>query len=153
MANKNEHTYIMIRHNGVQRGLVGEIIKRFEQKGYRLTAMKMQNSTKEKAEEHYKDLKAQPFFAGLIQAMQSGPVVCLVFTGENAVAAGRALIGETDPLKSAAGTIRGDFAIQIARNLIHGSDSVANAQRDIALWFKPEDLLEWTPCGNAWLYE
>ena len=85
--------------------------------------------------------------------MLSGPVVSLVFTGENAVAAGRTLIGETDPQKSAAGTIRGDYAIQTARNLIHGSDSVASAEREIPLWFKPEELIEWTPCGNAWLYE
>ena len=153
MANRDERTYIMIRHNGLQRGLVGEIIKRFEQRGYKLSGMKMEQSTKEKAEEHYKDLKAMPFFAGLIHCMLSGPVVCLVFSGENAVNAGRMLIGETDPQKSAAGTIRGDFAIQTARNLIHGSDSVASAEREIALWFKPEELVNWTPCGNAWLYE
>ena len=153
MANRDERTYIMIRHNGLQRGLVGEIIKRFEQKGYKLSGMKMEVSTKEKAEEHYKDLKAQPFFGGLIHCMLSGPVVCLVFSGENAVHAGRVLIGETDPQKAASGTIRGDFAIQTARNLIHGSDSVANAEREIALWFKPEELVNWTPCANAWLYE
>ena len=94
-----------------------------------------------------------PFFGGLIHCMTSGPAIALVFTGENAVHAGRMLIGETDPQKSAAGTLRGDFAIQTARNLIHGSDSVANAQREIALWFKPEELIEWIPCGNAWLYE
>ena len=148
-----EQTLVIIRPNGVHRNLVAEIIKRFEQKGYRLTGLKFAVPTQQQAEEHYKDHQGSPFFTDLIKCMLSGPSVILVWSGQNAVSAGRALIGETDPQKSAPGTIRGDYAITISRNLIHGSDSTANAQREIALWFKPEELVSWVSCQTPWLYE
>ncbi len=103
--------------------------------------------------EHYKDLAARPFFPGLIQYMQSGPVVAMVWTGLNAVKAGRAMLGETNPQDSKPGSIRGDFCIQTGRNIIHGSDSVESAEREIGLWFKPEEVVSWTPANRTWIYE
>jgi len=113
--NVNERTYIMIKPDGVQRGLVGEIIKRFEQRGYHLSAMKMVQPTKELLETHYQDLKSRSFFPGLITYMQSGPVVCMVWTGLNAVKAGRTLLGETNPQDYKPGSIRGDFCVQTGK--------------------------------------
>ncbi|KAI7866284.1 nucleoside diphosphate kinase [Spinellus fusiger] len=130
-----EQTYIMIKPDGVARGLVGEIIKRFEQRGYQLAALELLNPTKELLEEHYQDLKGKGFFNGLISYMHSGPVVGMVWVGKDVVKIGRKMLGETNPLASAAGTIRGDFCIEVGRNICHGSDSVESAQREIALWF------------------
>ncbi|KAH8549360.1 nucleoside diphosphate kinase [Umbelopsis sp. PMI_123] len=130
-----ERTYIMVKPDGVERGLVGEIIKRFEAKGYQLTALELMHPTKEHLEEHYCDLKSKSFFPGLIQYMLSGPVVGMVWTGKEAVKTGRKLLGETNPLASLPGSIRGDFAIDVGRNICHGSDSVENAEKEIALWF------------------
>ncbi|CAM0137242.1 nucleoside diphosphate kinase Ndk1 [Umbelopsis sp. WA50703] len=130
-----ERTYIMVKPDGVERGLVGEIIKRFEAKGYQLTALELMHPTKEHLEEHYCDLKEKKFFPGLIQYMLSGPVVGMVWTGKEAVKTGRKLLGETNPLASLPGSIRGDFAIDVGRNICHGSDTVENAEKEIALWF------------------
>ncbi len=104
-------------------------------------------------QEHYKDLSARPFFPGLVQYMASGPVVCMVWTGLNAVKAGRVLLGETNPQDSKPGSIRGDFCIQTGRNICHGSDSVESAEREIALWFRPEELTNWEACQRSWIYE
>jgi nucleoside-diphosphate kinase len=153
MANTNERTYIMIKPDGVQRGLVGEILKRFEQRGYHLAALKMVHAPEALLQEHYKDLAARPFFSGLVKYMASGPVVCMVWAGLNAVKAGRTLLGETNPQDSKPGSIRGDFCVQTGRNICHGSDSVESAEREIALWFKPEELINWTSCQREWLYE
>lgn len=152
MAN-NERTYIMIKPDGVQRGLVGEIIKRFETRGFRLSAMKMKQPTKALLEEHYGDLKEKKFFPGLIEYMASGPVVCMVWTGFNAVKAGRMMLGETNPQASLPGSIRGDFCLTTGRNIIHGSDAVESAEKEIKLWFSPEEVCEWTSCVNGQLYE
>ncbi|KAJ2957681.1 hypothetical protein NQZ79_g6667 [Umbelopsis isabellina] len=130
-----ERTYIMVKPDGVERGLVGEILKRFEAKGYQLTALELMHPTKEHLEEHYCDLKEKKFFPGLIQYMLSGPVVGMVWTGKEAVKTGRKLLGETNPLASLPGSIRGDFAIDVGRNICHGSDTVENAEKEIALWF------------------
>ncbi|KAI8384545.1 nucleoside diphosphate kinase [Radiomyces spectabilis] len=130
-----ERTYIMVKPDGVERGLVGEIIKRFEQRGYQLLALELMHPTQEHLEEHYKDLKGKGFFAGLIQYMLSGPVVGMVWAGVDVVKVGRKMLGETNPLASAPGTIRGDFCIEVGRNVCHGSDSVESAEREIALWF------------------
>ncbi|KAI9027617.1 nucleoside diphosphate kinase [Phycomyces nitens] len=130
-----EQTYIMIKPDGVARGLVGEIIKRFEQRGYQLAALELMNPSKQLLEEHYQDLKGKGFFAGLIEYMASGPVVGMVWVGKDVVKVGRKMLGETNPLASAAGTIRGDFCIEVGRNICHGSDSVESAQREIAMWF------------------
>ena len=148
-----ERTFIMIKPDGVHRGIVGEIIKRFEQKGYKLVAMKMKQASKELLENHYADLSKKPFFAGLVAYMASGPVVCMVWEGLNAVKTGRVMLGETNPADSKPGTIRGDFCVQVGRNICHGSDAVESAQKEIALWFSPEELCDWTPVSNPWVYE
>lgn len=153
MANRNERTYIMIKPDGVQRGLVGEIIKRFEQKGYRLVALKLKQANQALLEEHYGDLKEKKFFPGLVKYMSSGPVVCMCWEGYNVVKSGRKLLGETRPDDSLPGTIRGDFCIEVGRNICHGSDSVESAEKEIALWFTPEELTSWEPCSKVWVYE
>ncbi|KAI9220985.1 putative nucleoside-diphosphate kinase [Blastocladiella britannica] len=147
-----ERTYIMVKPDGVARGLVGEIIKRFETKGYKLVALKMATPTQAHLEEHYSDLKTKGFFKGLIQYMLSGPVVCMVWEGKNAVKTGRVLLGATNPLDSAPGTIRGDFAIDVGRNICHGSDAVESAEKEIALWF-PEGTAKYTKAVDSMIYE
>ncbi|EQC38257.1 nucleoside diphosphate kinase B [Saprolegnia diclina VS20] len=147
-----ERTYIMIKPDGVQRNLVGEIIKRFEAKGFQLLAMKLVRPGKEHLEAHYADLAGKGFFNGLIEYMNSGPVVAMVWGGANAVKEGRKMLGATKPSESAPGTIRGDFAIEVGRNICHGSDAVESAEHEIALWF-PEGVCEWSPSRNAWVYE
>lgn len=147
-----ERTYIMIKPDGVQRGLIGNIIVRFEQKGFKLVAMKMTSPGKEHMEKHYEDLKEKKFFPGLISYMTSGPVVAMVWEGKGVVKEGRKMLGATMPSDSAPGTIRGDYCIEVGRNICHGSDSVDSANHEIALWF-PEGLSEWTSCAAAWVYE
>eukprot|EP00879_Flechtneria_rotunda_P000329 GHRR01000420.1.p1 GENE.GHRR01000420.1~~GHRR01000420.1.p1 ORF type:complete len:166 (+),score=31.90 GHRR01000420.1:48-500(+) len=147
-----EQTYIMIKPDGIQRGLVGDIIKRFEQRGYTLKGLKMLNVERSLAERHYADLSSKPFFPGLVDYICSGPVVAMVWEGKNVVATGRKMIGATNPQASEPGTIRGDYCIEVGRNVIHGSDSVDNAQKEIALWFG-ESLAEWTPTLKPWIYE
>jgi nucleoside-diphosphate kinase len=142
----------MIKPDGVQRNLVGEIIKRFEAKGFKLVAMKLTAPGKEHMEKHYKDLSSKGFFAGLITYMTSGPVVAMVWEGVDAVATGRKMLGATMPSESAPGTIRGDFCIEVGRNICHGSDSVESANAEIALWF-PEGVTEYTSCAAPWIYE
>ncbi|CAI9113040.1 OLC1v1013567C1 [Oldenlandia corymbosa var. corymbosa] len=126
-----EQSYIMIKPDGVQRGLVGEIISRFEKKGFKLTGLKLFQCPQELAEEHYKDLQSKPFFPKLIQYITSGPVVCMAWEGVGVVASARKLIGATNPLQAEPGTIRGDLAVQTGRNVIHGSDSPENGKREI----------------------
>ena len=104
-------------------------------------------------ENHYADLSKKPFFAGLVKYMASGPVVAMVWEGLNAVKTGRVMLGETNPADSKPGTIRGDYAIHVGRNICHGSDAVESAQKEIALWFKPEELTSWEPAQNPWIYE
>ena len=138
--------------DGVQRGLIGEIIGRFEQKGYKLVAMKLTSPTKEHMENHYADLKEKKFFPGLITYMTSGPVCAMVWEGKNVVLEGRKMLGATMPSESAMGTIRGDFCIEVGRNICHGSDSVESAQAEIAMWF-PEGVTTYTSCAASWIYE
>ncbi|PHJ15225.1 nucleoside diphosphate kinase [Cystoisospora suis] len=154
MAPSNqERTYIMVKPDGVQRGLVHEVLKRFEQRGYKLVGLKMKSPSHELLEEHYSDLKTKPFFPGLISYMTSGPVVCMVWEGMDVVKQGRRMLGETRPLESNPGTLRGDFCIDVGRNLVHGSDSVESANKEINLWFTPEELCQWTPAEAKWVYE
>ncbi|KAJ9163856.1 hypothetical protein P3X46_023484 [Hevea brasiliensis] len=148
-----EETYIMVKPDGVQRGLVGEIISRFEKKGFKLTGLKLFQCPKELAEEHYKDLKSRPFFPKLINYITSGPVVCMAWEGVGVVASARKLIGSTDPLQAEPGTIRGDLAVQTGRNVVHGSDSPENGKREIGLWFKEGELCQWIPAQAPWLRE
>ncbi|KAK4395633.1 Nucleoside diphosphate kinase, chloroplastic [Sesamum angolense] len=148
-----EESYIMIKPDGVQRGLVGEIISRFEKKGFKLKGLKLFQCPKELAQEHYKDLQSKPFFPKLIDYITSGPVVCMAWEGVGVVASARKLIGATNPLNAEPGTIRGDLAVQTGRNVVHGSDSPENGKREIALWFKEGELCEWTPVLEPWLKE
>jgi nucleoside-diphosphate kinase len=147
-----ERTFIMIKPDGVQRGLVGEIISRFEKKGFKLVGMKMEAPGKEHFEKHYSDLSSKPFFAGLVSYASSGPVVAMVWEGHNVVLTGRKMLGATRPDDSAPGTIRGDFAIDVGRNVIHGSDSVESANKEIALWFG-SSVVNWAHHSNSWVYE
>merc|ERR1712014_225629 len=153
MAGNRERTFIMLKPDAVQRGLVGEIIKRFEQKGFKLVAMKMMHASEELLKEHYADLSSKAFFPGLVKYMNSGPVVPMVWEGLNVVKTGRVMLGETNPAASAPGTIRGDFCIQVGRNICHGSDAVESAKKEIALWFKEEELVKWDPVSLSWVYE
>merc|ERR1711870_176917 len=127
MAGNRERTFIMLKPDAVHRGLVGEIIKRFEQKGFKLVAMKMMHASEELLKEHYADLSSKAFFPGLVKYMGSGPVVPMVLEGLNVVKQGRRMLGETNPLASNAGSIRGDYCIDVGRNIIHGSDAVESA--------------------------
>merc|ERR1712223_1120127 len=137
---------------GVHRGIVGEIIKRFENKGFKLVAMKFMQASVEHLEKHYADLSKKPFFAGLVKYMASGPVVAMVWEGLNAVKTGRVMLGETNPADSKPGTIRGDFCVHVGRNICHGSDAVESAQKEIKLWFSDEELTSWQPAAIDWVY-
>ncbi|CAL8081299.1 unnamed protein product [Orchesella dallaii] len=150
---ERERTFIMIKPDGVQRGLVGEIIKRFEQKGFHLVAMKVTWAPESLLKQHYADLSSKPFFPGLVKYMNSGPLVPMVWEGLNVVKTGRQMLGETNPAQSLPGTIRGDYCIEVGRNICHGSDSVDSAKKEIALWFKPEELIKWKSVEDPWLYE
>ena len=152
-AAPKERTFIMIKPDGVQRGLIGTIMQRFEQKGFKLVAMKMCNPGRAHMEQHYADLSSKGFFSGLIDYASSGPVAAMVWEGDNAVLTGRKMLGATKPFDSEPGTIRGDYCIDVGRNIIHGSDAVESANKEIALWFKPEELCTWESHSKAWIYE
>lgn len=149
----DERTFIAIKPDGVQRGLIADIIKRFEQKGFKLVAMKMIKPTKELLTQHYYDLRNKGFFPGLVDFMASGPVVAMVWEGLDVVKTGRVMLGETNPADSKPGSIRGDYSIDIGRNIVHGSDSVETAKKEIGLWFKPEEIVEWKSSLAEWIYE
>ncbi len=148
-----ERTFLAIKPDGVQRGLVGEIIRRFEAKGFTLVGLKLMQVSRELAEQHYDVHKERPFFSGLVDFITSGAVVAMVWQGDGVVASARKIIGATNPLTSEPGTIRGDYGVSIGRNLIHGSDAPETAQREISLWFKDEELVNWQPSITSWLYE
>ncbi|KAI7797200.1 NME/NM23 nucleoside diphosphate kinase 2a [Triplophysa rosa] len=152
MSANEERTFIAIKPDGVQRGFVGEIITRFEQKGFKLVALKLIQASDDLLREHYSDLKDRLFFPGLVSYMSSGPVVAMVWEGFNVIKTGRVMLGETNPIDSKPGTIRGDFCVQVSRNIIHGSDSVESANAEINLWFKPEELCDYSKCQHNWLY-
>ncbi len=148
-----ERTFIMIKPDGVQRGLVGEIIGRFEAKGFTLVGLKFMSVSRELAEKHYDVHKERPFFGSLVDFIHSSPVVAMVWEGEGVVASARKLIGATNPLSAEPGTIRGDFGVSVGRNLIHGSDAIETAQNEISLWFSEKELSGWEPTLTPWLYE
>merc|ERR1739846_297884 len=152
-STQRERTFIMIKPDGVQRGLVGPIISRFETKGFKLVAMKLCRPSKAHLEQHYADLAGKKFFPGLIQYMCSGPVCAMVWEGDNAVVTGRKMLGATRPLDSEPGTIRGDFCIDVGRNICHGSDSVESATKEIQMWFGNIELASWRPVAIPWIYE
>ncbi|MEI1377753.1 nucleoside-diphosphate kinase [Nostoc sp. UHCC 0926] len=148
-----ERTFLAIKPDGVQRGLVGEIIRRFETKGFTLVGLKFLKVSHELAEQHYDVHRERPFFTGLVEFITSSPVVAMVWEGDGVVASARKIIGATNPLTAEPGTIRGDFGLNIGRNLIHGSDAPETAHQEIALWFKDEELVNWQPHLTPWLHE
>lgn len=148
-----EISYVMVKPDGVQRGLVGDVISRFERKGFQLKGLKMFRCPKRLAEEHYTELKDRPFFPKLVDYITSGPVVCMVWEGDGVVASARKIIGKTDPLEAEPGTIRGDFGLDKGRNIVHGSDSVENGTRESGLWFTSDELYEWDRAVMPWLIE
>lgn len=148
-----ERTYLMVKPDGVQRDLVGEIISRFEKKGFKIVGLKMLRISRELAEKHYGEHVGKPFFEPLVEYIISGPVVAMVIEGKDAVSAAREMMGATNPLKAAPGTIRGSYGIDIGRNVIHGSDSPASAQREISLFFKEDELVEYSRDVDRWIYE
>ncbi|XWS50093.1 hypothetical protein CRYUN_Cryun12cG0058900 [Craigia yunnanensis] len=151
-AAEMERTFIAIKPDGVQRGLIAEIISRFERKGFKLVAIKILVPSKEFAQKHYDDLKERPFFNGLCEFLSSGPVIAMVWEGEGVIRYGRKLIGATDPQKSEPGTIRGDLAVVVGRNIIHGSDGPETAKNEINLWFQPQELVSYTSNAEKWIY-
>ena len=146
-----ERTLVLLKPDASHRRLVGELIGRFERKGLTLVGLKQVLAGKELAEKHYEAHAARPFYPSLISFLTSGPTVALVLEGREAVAAVRGLMGATDGIKSPPGTIRGDYAISIQNNLVHGSDSPENAATEIALWFRPEELVSWGPVDSPWV--
>ena len=148
-----ERTFLMVKPDGVQRNLVGEVIQRLEKKGFTLVGLKLMAVSRELAQKHYDVHKQRPFFQSLVDFITSSPVVAMVWEGEGVVASARKIIGGTNPLEAAPGTIRGDYGVNIGRNLIHGSDAPETATREISLWFKDEELCSWENTIKPWLYE
>ena len=136
-----ERTFIAVKPDGVKRGLVGEILKRFETRGYKIIGLKMLNVTPEQAAAHYAEHVGKPFYDGLVKFITSAPIVAIALEGEDVVAQARRIMGATDPNKAEIGTIRADFGQMMSRNIVHGSDSVESAERELAIYFKPSELM------------
>ena len=150
---EKERTLVILKPDAVQRGLVGEIISRFEKRGLKIVAMKMVKVSRKLAEEHYKVHRGKPFFEPTVKYITSSPVIAMVIEGNNAVEIVRKMIGSTDPQKAEPGTIRGDYALYIGRNIIHGSDSKETADFEISLWFNKGEIFEYTRIDEEWLEE
>ena len=148
-----ERTFIALKPDAVQRGLVGEIVSRFERKGFKLVAMKLVSASEKLLESHYQEHAGKSFFSPLVSYMRSGPVLTTVWEGKGVVAAGRAVLGATNPLAAAPGTIRADLGLETGRNLCHASDSVESARREIGLWFSPDEILGWNHDLGKWIHE
>ncbi|KAJ4457146.1 putative Nucleoside diphosphate kinase [Paratrimastix pyriformis] len=150
-----QDTFLCVKPDGVERGLIGEMIVRFERKGLQLVGMKMITPSRSLIETHYAEHRGKGFFNGICEYMSGHPVVAMVWRGVDAISVCRTVIGATNPTKAAMGTIRGDFGMQTGRNLIHGSDGPESAAREIGLWFRPEEITPASvvPCINKWLYE
>ncbi|KEQ25820.1 nucleoside-diphosphate kinase [Paenibacillus tyrfis] len=146
-----EKTFLMIKPDGVQRGLIGKLVQRFEDKGFQLIGSKLMVITKEQAETHYAEHKEKPFFGELVQFITSGPVFAMVWQGDNVIALSRAMMGKTNPLDAAPGTIRGDYAVHTGNNIIHGSDSPESAEREISNFFKAGELLAYDRALQSWI--
>ena len=147
-----ERTFSMVKPDGVQRGLVGEVVKRYESKGLKIVGMKMLKIAPDLASSHYTEHAGKPFFANLVKFITSGPVVAMVLEGDNAIPTVRALMGRTDPQEAAPGTMRGDLATALSNNVVHGSDSAQSAQREISLFFRKEELIDYKRIDETWLY-
>ena len=149
-----ERTFIAIKPDAVQRGLIGEILSRIEKKGFKLVGLKIMQVTPELAKQHYAEHVGKPFFDGLIAYITKAPIVAMVWEGKNVVATMRKIMGATNPANAEVGTIRGDFGIDMGRNIIHGSDSLESAKREISLFFSDAELLSsWNRDVDNWIYE
>jgi len=146
-----QQTLILLKPDCVQRRLIGVVTQRFEQKGLRLAGLKLVKASRDLAEKHYAVHKGKPFYESLLQFLTAGPTVAMVWEGREAVAIARTLIGPTDGAKAAPATIRGDFGISVQNNLVHGSDSPENAAAEVALWFRPEELVSFQPVDQPWV--
>ncbi|EIA20907.1 nucleoside-diphosphate kinase [Listeria fleischmannii] len=146
-----EKTFVMVKPDGVQRGLIGQLISRFEQKGLRIKAAKLMQISDSLAKTHYAEHDGKPFFPDLIHFITSGPVFAMVLEGDEAITAARQMMGKTNPLEALPGTIRFDFGLHTNRNIIHGSDSAASAEREIGLFFQKEELLDYEKATDSWL--
>ncbi|KAL7671790.1 hypothetical protein ACOME3_006693 [Neoechinorhynchus agilis] len=153
MSERTERTFILVKPDGVQRRLVGEIVGRFEKRGYKLIAMKLMKPTEKLVKIHYEELKEKPFYNKLVKYILSAPVVAMIWQGQDVVTQARKMLGATNPLQATIGTVRGDFCVNTGRNVIHGSDSVASANREIGLWFSPEEIIDWNETDQEWVYE
>lgn len=148
-----EKTLVLVKPDGVQRGLVGEVISRLERRGLRLVAAKFMQVSLELAETHYAIHKGKPFYPGLISYITSAPVMAMAWEGPNAVAAVRQTMGSTRPIEAAPGTVRHDFALEVGRNLTHASDTPENGDAEVALWFNQHELVQWSRANDAWIFE
>jgi len=148
-----QRTLVLVKPDGVQRGLIGRIVARLEQRGLKLVAMKMMRISRELAGRHYAEHRGKPFYDGLIAFISSGPVVAMILEGREAVTVVRSVMGSTDPLKAAPGTIRGDLALDLGMNLIHGSDSVDRAESEMALFFSADELHDYERTADRWIRE
>lgn len=148
-----ERTLILVKPDGVQRGLIGEIIARFEKRGLKLVGLKFLRMSAELARRHYAVHEGRPFYEGLVEYITSGPVVAMVWEGDDAILAARNTIGSTKPVEAAAGTIRGDLGMEVGRNLVHGSDSAENGVAETNLFFEPDELVDWHRDIDAWIRE
>ena len=148
-----ERTLILVKPDAVQRGLIGEVLGRLERRGLRLVALRLMQADEALARRHYAEHEGKPFFAGLVDYITSSPLVAAVFEGPDAVAASRQTMGSTNPVEAAPGTIRGDFALEVGRNLVHGSDGPESAAREIALFFGDEAPASWERDTDRWIFE
>lgn len=148
-----ERTYVMVKPDGVQRNLAGEIITRFEKKGFKIVGLKLLQLTREMAEKHYAEHIGKGFFEGLVSYITSGPVVAMVLEGKDVVSAVRTMNGATNPANATPGTVRGDYAIEVGRNIVHASDSVESAEREIAIYFTPQEIVSYKKDLDNWIYE
>ncbi|MDF2815406.1 MAG: ndk [Paenibacillus sp.] len=146
-----EKTFMMVKPDGVERGLIGEIVQRFERRGFQLVGCKLMQIPKEQAEKHYEEHFGRPYYDDLMSFITSGPVFAMVWEGDQVIALSRIMMGKTNTLEALPGTIRGDFAIHTNRNIIHGSDSPENAEREINIFFKPEELLTYSKLIQKWI--
>lgn len=152
---ENEHmekTFVMVKPDGVQRGVVGDIVRRFEQKGFKLVGAKLMQVSNELAETHYAEHKERPFFGELVDFITSGPVFAMVWEGENVISVARTMIGATNPSEANPGSIRGDYGVTVGKNIIHGSDSSESAEREINLFFNENELVSYDKQIDTWIY-
>jgi len=147
-----QKTFLMVKPDGVQRSIIGEVISRFEKKGFQLVGAKLMHISQELAETHYGEHKEKPFFGELVKFITAGPVYAIVWEGENVISVSRQIVGKTNPQEALPGTIRGDYGLIVDKNIIHGSDSPESAEREISLFFESEELTFYKKDADAWIY-